>query len=244
VTTGSGPYGQRPNQRRPTSRRSEGRRPTPVATRQALLDAGLRLLADDPAAGAFGHLKAGRVAAEAGRTTGAFFHHWPSQEDYVLDLIDYAFRPEQAESLQAVQADLAEGLEAGREVGEALLSACRTALDSIADEPQTAIEFLMWKRATIDPEFGSWVAERYRDLDAAGAPLFTDLIALTGRQVRPPFTVETAAALVTAIAHGLVLRHAVARQTYPPDILGWVVMALLPLITAPTKDHREAAEVV
>jgi AcrR family transcriptional regulator len=204
----------------------------------------LRLLADDPAAGALGHLKAGRVAAEAGRTTGAFFHHWASQEDYVLDLIDYGFRPEQAESLGAVQADLAAALEEGKEVGDALLSACRTALDSIAVEPQTAMEFLMWKRASTDPEFGAWVAERYRDLDAAGAPLFTDLIALTGRQVRPPFTVETAAALVTAVAHGLVLRHAVERQTYPPDILGWVVMALLPLITAPSEDHRDAAEIV
>jgi hypothetical protein len=203
----------------------------------------LRLLAADPAAGALSHLKAGRVAGEAGRTTGAFFHHWPSQEDYALDLIDYAFRPERAESLGAVQADLAEGLEAGREVGEALLSACRTALDSIAVEPQTAIEFLVWKRASTDPAFGAWVADRYRELDAAGAPLFTDLIALTGRQVRPPFTVETAAALVTAVAHGLVLRHAVERQTYPPDILGWVVLALLPLITAPSEDHRHAAEI-
>jgi AcrR family transcriptional regulator len=202
------------------------------------------LLADDPAAGALGHLKAGRVAAEAGRTTGAFFHHWASQQDYVLDLIDYGFRPEQAESLRAVQADLAEALETGKEVGDALLSACRTALDSIAVEPQTAMEFLMWKRASTDPEFGAWVAERYRDLDAAGAPLFTDLIALTGRQVRPPFTVESAAALVTAVAHGLVLRHAVERQTYPPDILGWVVMALLPLITAADEDHRDAAEIV
>lgn len=209
-----------------------------------MLDAGLRLLAADPAASAFSHLKAAKVAAEAGRTTGAFFHHWASQEDFVRDLIDYGFQPGQAESLGAVQADLASELAAGVDVVEALLSTCRTGLQSIAEEPQTAIEFLMWKRASIDPEFRAWVAERYRDLDAAGAPLFAELIALTGRRVRPPFTVETAATLVTAVAHGLVLRHAIEREIYPPDILGWAVIALLPLITAPEDDSRDAGQMV
>jgi AcrR family transcriptional regulator len=220
------------------------RRKSPETTRQALLDAGLRLLADDPAASAFGHLKAARVATEAGRTSGAFFHHWASQEEYVLDLIDYAFQPEQAATLRAVQADVERALRAEATVVDALLTACRTALDSLAVEPQTAIEFLMWKRATKDPEFGAWVAGRYRKLDAAGAPFFGELVALTGRRVRPPFTVESAAALVTAIAHGLVLRRAVEEHTYPQDILGWVVIALLPLLTAAEDDRDDATGTV
>jgi AcrR family transcriptional regulator len=219
-------------------------RKAPETTRRALLDAGLRLLAADPAANAFGHLKAARVAAEAGRTSGAFFHHWASQEAYVLDLIDYAFRPEQAATLRAVQGEVEQALAADATVVDALLTGCRTALESLAVEPQTAIEFLMWKRATTDLEFGAWVRERYRELDAAGAPFFGDLIALTGRRVRAPFTVESAAALVTAVAHGLVLRQAVEPQTYPSDVLGWAVIALLPLLTSEPHDPDDAARIV
>jgi AcrR family transcriptional regulator len=219
------------------------RRTSPEETRRDLLEAGLRLLAEDPAANAFGHLKAGRVAAEAGRTSGAFFHHWASQHDYVLDLIDYAFQPEQSATLGAVQRALERSLTAEESAGAALLAVCRAALESLPKEPQTAIEFLMWKRASADEEFGQWVHERYRSLDAAGAPLFGRLLELTGRRIRAPFTVESAAALVTAVAHGLLLRHLVDDGTYPPDILGWVVIALLPLLTAADDDLGAGAVV-
>jgi AcrR family transcriptional regulator len=226
-----------------TSARSR-QRPSPEDTRRDLLDAGLRLLAEDPAANAFGHLKAGRVAAEAGRTSGAFFHHWASQDDYVLDLIDYAFQPEQSATLTVVDQALERSFSTEESAGATLLSVCRAALRSLPSEPQTAIEFLMWKRASSDPQFGEWVRGRYRELDAVGSPLFARLVELTGRRVRPPFTVESAAALVTAVAHGLLLRHLVEDETYPPDILGWVVVALLPLLTAAHDDDLGAARIV
>src|SRR5947207_2528835 len=140
------PLPRRPG-RAPHPSRSR-RRTSPDDTRRDLLEAGLRLLAEDPAASAFGHLKAGRVAAEAGRTSGAFFHHWPSQDDYVLDLIDYAFQPEQSATLGVVQQALERSLTAETSAGAALFAVCRAALGSLPNEPQTAIEFLMWKRAS------------------------------------------------------------------------------------------------
>jgi hypothetical protein len=39
-----------------------------------------------------------------------------------------------------------------------------------------------------------------------------------------------------AIAQGLLVRHMVDEDTYPRDILGWILIQLLPLITA-AADH-------
>jgi AcrR family transcriptional regulator len=220
------------------------RRADPEDTRRQLLEAGLRLLATDPAATAFGMLKASSVAAQASRTTGAFFHHWPTQDDYILDLIDYAFRAEQSTSLSAVAAALEESVRAGEARAETLLTVCRTALESLTTEPQTAIQFLMWKRSSSDPDFAAWMHERYEALDAAGAPLFEQILALTGRKIRPPFSVESAGALMIALAQGLLVRHVVEENTYPRDILGWILIQLLPLITAAPEDDRDAAAAI
>ena len=68
-------------------------------TREELLEAGLRLLLRLPASAAFGHLTAARIASEAGRTSGAFFHQWPTTEAYLDDFIAYVLRPEMAVNL-------------------------------------------------------------------------------------------------------------------------------------------------
>ena len=47
-----------------------------------------------------------------------------------------------------------------------------------------------------------------------------------------------------AIAQGLLVRHAVEKDTYPRDILGWILIQLLPLITSAPEDERDAAAAV
>src|SRR5215207_9324243 len=116
-------------------RTGENRAAAAEATRQALLDAGVRILCRDPAAHAFGHLKAPRVSSEAGRTIGAFFHHWDSQQDYVNDLVAYVLIELPSMTFDVLDRRGDEVLASGASVNEAILDTCRASLDLVPQDP-------------------------------------------------------------------------------------------------------------
>ncbi|MFT4294138.1 MAG: hypothetical protein QM582_01865 [Micropruina sp.] len=225
-----------------TTPRRTRRRRSPEDTRRALLAAGLDILVDDPAEHAFDHLKATRVAAAAGRTTGAFFHHWPSQDDYVLDLIDFAFQPEQSTTLPLVERFVAEELMAGHPLGDVLARACELTLEHLPGDPQTIIEYLLWKRAVTDREFGRWLMERFHRLDGEGAQTFARLLELADRRPRPPFTAETVSVMLPALIQSVALRHLVDREDLPEGVTRWIVLSVIPLLTAGPGDDLDADE--
>src|SRR4051794_4788041 len=88
-------------------------------TREELLHAGLRLLLELPASSAFGHLTAAKIAAEAGRTTGAFFHQWATLDSYLADFVAYIMRPELSVDLQGTAERLLENLGHGQSFASA-----------------------------------------------------------------------------------------------------------------------------
>ncbi len=63
-----------------------------VTTRDRLLAAGIRLFREGRLA-ILRSLTAGTVADEAGYHRQTFYRHWETQNDYVADLIELAFRP-------------------------------------------------------------------------------------------------------------------------------------------------------
>lgn len=218
------------------------RRPrSPEATRAALLAAGLQILAADPAEHAFDHLKAARVATAAGRTQGAFFHHWATQDDYVFDLIDYAFAPEHSTTLPVVEQSLVADLTAGLSLADAVTKATAAALAAMPGDPQTVIEFLIWKRAVSDAAFGTWLLERYQSLDRVHAPMFARLLALVGRRPRPPYTAETVAMAIPALVQTVSMRELVDGSVRPTGLTASIVLAVLPLLTAAADDDRDAS---
>lgn len=219
--------------------RSRQRRRSPEETRAALLAAGLEILAADPAEHAFGHLKAARVAAAAGRTQGAFFHHWSTQADYVFDLVDYAFAPERSTTLGVVEESFAAALTTGATLRDAIVGACAAALEAIPSDPQTVIEFLIWKRAVTDREFGGWLLERYRRLDRVHSPMFAQLLALARRRPRPPLTEETLPAVLPALMQSLSIRALVEPSDSAGQLTASVVLVVLPLLTAADDDDRD-----
>ena len=221
--------------------RPRQRRRSPEQTRADLLAAGLRILAADPAEHAFDHLKAARVAAAAGRTQGAFFHHWATQDDYVFDLIDYAFTPEHSTTLPVVAQSLVADLAAGLSLAESVQRACEAALGAMPNDPQTVIEFLIWKRAVTDPAFGGWLLQRYRSLDRVHSAMFARLLELVGRRPRPPYTAETIAMAIPALVQTVSMRELVDESVRPAGLTGSIILAVLPLLTAAPDDDRDTA---
>ncbi|GAA1916456.1 TetR family transcriptional regulator C-terminal domain-containing protein [Nocardioides marmoribigeumensis] len=209
-------------------------------TRAELLEAGLTLLMEQPASAAFGHLTAAKVANQAGRTTGAFFHQWPTLEAYLQDFIGFVLRPSMSKNLNDTVERLLVELGAGKPFAEALTAAGGPVPEETARDPQTVTELLMWNRALHDDEFREAVATHYEGLDGEARLTYEGLMELLGREVRPPFTTETIGSAVTAVAQGLALRASMTPGHYPPQMFGWMVLALIPLFTREPGDGREA----
>jgi AcrR family transcriptional regulator len=213
-------------------------------TRDELLAAGHRLLVEAPAATAFGHLTANRVATAAGRTTGAFFHQWPTIEDYLQDLLAFVMHPDRSVALRSASEAIAAELAAGHPFTDAIIAACRDTVQVTTRDPQTIVELLAWVRSLHDEPFRIQFARLYPGLDADATAVFSALIQLLGREPREPFTVETIAAICTAIAQGLASREALTPGFYPRDVYAWLILSITPLMTRALEDTRTAGKFV
>jgi AcrR family transcriptional regulator len=212
------------------------------ATREALLNAGRKLLLEQPASGVFSHLTAARVATAAGRTTGALFHQWPTLDDYLHDLLAWLFAPSESQTLaEFVGRVAASGLDGGT-LATGLLDAARYGMQVLPSDPHSLAELLMWNRATRDEEFRAQVATLYPALDAVGGEFVEALLEATGREMRPPYTPQTLAALCSGVLQGLAIRTVITPDFYPPDAAGQILITLVPLFTRVPGDPADAAD--
>jgi AcrR family transcriptional regulator len=215
------------------------------ATRQALLGAGRRILLDLPATRAFSHLTASRVATEAGRTTGALFHQWPTLDAYMQDLIALVFAPSQSETFPAIAATILEVFDKSGSLHDAIVAGSHDALRTSPHDPHTIVELLTWNRAARDDGFRQEVAPHYEALDAMGGELIEGLLALAGREMRPPFTSDVFAAVCAGMVQGIAIREVMTPGYYPPDILGWILITLTLLFTRiPGEDPETVPELI
>jgi AcrR family transcriptional regulator len=209
-------------------------------TREALLAAGAHLLATDPSH-AFGVLRASHVARQAGRTTGAFFNIWPTQEAYLGDLVDYVLSPERGTTGAAVGTVVADGLRTGADEDAVLLAIAKVVLAEVPNDPQTVLELLLWSRANGDRALRRHLAERYRILDEASAEAFTIYLRHNGRRMRRGFSAELLSATLQDVSQIIGLREAVAEGTYTPEHLAALYRLILEYMTCAADDRRTPA---
>ena len=196
-----------------------------------MLEAGRRLLLEEPASGAFSHLTATRVATAAGRTTGALFHQWPTLDDFLDDLLTRLFDPSQSRTFDEFRTRTVEVAATGGSLGDGVIAAARESLDVLPQDPHTVAELLAWSRACHDEQFRTRVAALYPDLDQVGGEFISGLLTLSGREMRPPYTEETFAAICAGILQGLAIRSVLTPDFYPPDVAGHALLALIPIFT-------------
>src|SRR3954447_15836845 len=104
-------------------------------TRAALLDAGAGLLREEPVGAVLSQLTARAVADRAGRTTGAFFHHWRSQEAYQQDLLAYVLEPARITSTGEAVDSVFDGLKTGGDPMRVLLETARGNFAGVLADP-------------------------------------------------------------------------------------------------------------
>ena len=201
-------------------------------TRRALLEAGAALLREDPVGSVLSQITGRAVAERAGRTTGAFFHQWETQEAFHRDLmsfiLDPARMPSTAEAAQAITA----GLRSGHPPDDLLRRAAEANFAGVRVDPYVPLWQALWSKHPGDEHITGLLRENYSAVTAQVTPLFAGLLEASGRVMRPPFTVETMAVTATALVQGLSLRAAVDPDAVPvsgPDDAtpGWDLFATL-----------------
>jgi AcrR family transcriptional regulator len=184
-------------------------------TRAALLEAGAALLREEPVGSVLSQLTARSVAARAGRTTGAFFHQWRSQEAYQRDLLAYVLDPERIASVAEAQDAILGGLRTATDPVRVLEDTARDNFQSMQADPYIPLWHALWAKHGSDRYVHDLLRHHIRSVTASVAALLDAVLTASGRRLRPPFTLDALAVAITAVAQGLELRVAIEPERVP-----------------------------
>jgi AcrR family transcriptional regulator len=184
-------------------------------TRAALLEAGAGLLREEPVGAVLSQLTARAVAERAGRTTGAFFHHWRSQEAYQRDLLAYVLDPARISSTAEAADHILGALQRGTDPVQVLGDAARSNFASVRVDPFVPLWNALWSRHGSDEYVHDLLRQHFQSVTGQVASLMEAVLTASGREMRPPFTPDAFAVVITALVQGLALRVAIEPERVP-----------------------------
>lgn len=225
-------------------------------TRLALLAAGADLLREQPVGRILDQVTAPEVARRAGRTIGAFYHHWTDQDAYRRDLLNWVL-VHPAIPVAAALAEVSRALTDGTPAESLVRWSTRLGLQIALDRPEFALTVALSALARRDERTRELLGLHYARIDEAVVPVVETLLASQGWAPRPPFDVRALAMVFTALAEGLVLRAVADPGAVPQDLpdetgapeddawglLGVTVFALLPMLTMPVGPPEAGVDV-
>jgi AcrR family transcriptional regulator len=184
-------------------------------TRAALLEAGADLIREEPAGAILSQLTARAVSDRAGRTTGAFFHHWASQDAYRRELIAYLLDPARIPSTAEAADAILGGLRSGADPVQVLGAAARGNFASVRADPFVPLWNALWAKHGSDEYVHEVLRQNFSSVTGQITPLIEAVRVASGREMRAPFTVDSFAVVVTALVQGLALRVAIEPERVP-----------------------------
>jgi AcrR family transcriptional regulator len=208
-------------------------------TRLRLLDAGLSVLGEQPTDKLFEKLQARPIAARAGLSTGAFYHHFVGPDEYIEALLHHSLErrpnPELAVSMPEFEARARDGAS----FVEAFLPMTDRMLEFNRSDPTFKLMLAVAAKAPRDRE----IRDRLKSMYAVATAEVADYCDLTrellGREWRPPFTKQDLADAFLAMYEGLGLRQSVDPEAVPPERFGLLLLTIIELMSRPTGSSED-----
>ena len=217
-------------------------------SRAAILQAGADLIVEHASRHPFAALRLRGLCDRAGYSTGAFYVHWASLDEYYDDLAKHLSGDEMFGAEFQALAELAD---------------CCAELDAVDAIARVADEDLglLVRNEVWDAEElmnVTWGRTRYRERtargyehhDKAGGEIYGSILARKGREPRPPLDWDQIGRVIQAIAEGLGLRYKIDPNAVPPTsdshlgIYAMSVAAVLAVLTRPIGDDTDANEAI
>ncbi len=202
---------QQPNERNRRQSKDETRRELLAAAHEMLLEEGL-----PPGI----NLKLTEVLKQKGLTTGAAYHIWDSQRSFQEDLMTHiAEEFDFAQTTLATEAKTHRGAveEVAAQVSEDLDEAARSyAIDyfeRFRHRPEFYLALQLWGIKEPSAKVTAAVCNGYDSIHRDFVEMFELSLAVAGRRMRAPFTIDEATVAITALTEGLALR-----QRFNPSI--------------------------
>ena len=219
-----------------------GRRSRGERARARFLDAGLGVFNELVLAELLAEIGPSRVAQQLGDVSvGAFHHHFAKQADYIAALAAHGLAPATDEVAPETAELLFEIVRLpDTEVVGHLERICAREFDRLRTDGRDGFRFrlCLWAKADEPAVWRELDAALVRQ-DAALGAAYEVILERWGREFRPPFTVESAKVVFSALMEGLMLRHLVRPGDADAALFARTALALLPAMTRPMGDEKE-----
>jgi AcrR family transcriptional regulator len=204
-------------------------------TREALLDAGVELLAGLSAVDLVAAMRTREIARRAGVSPPTFFHHFRTVEEYARALVDHVYSSDR-KPLEGVVTD---GLREARRLtlpAEQSIAYHTRDLLGLAADPEYRLRTGLWALggATVDERYGGFLREVDRQLMPQAQALHDGW----GREVRPPLDLRSYLAVQIALVTGSVARHLADPTVMTPERYARAAAALSMVMLRPKGDRR------
>ena len=176
-------------------------------TRSRLLDAGIELLHEVGLRAGVAHVRLAEVARRAGYAPSAAYRCWDSQEDFHRDLAAAALAWRSDAALIGDTTRMVRAIISAQAPWQEVL---RVGGNSNVHRTPAEVEFhtalALRAAAGCDPELLLAAEERVAEGLRAHVELYTVLLNVYGREVRPPYTIELVSATIGALADGFAIQ--------------------------------------
>lgn len=223
-------------------------------TRDSLLRAGRDILTATPVGGLAAHVRSGEVAKRANMSVGSLYYHWLSQDDYLLDLVEYVLATMSEERAKHAHHQACDLFTAARAGGASLATATREAGNQVfadlQDDPSVYVQLTLWAAHREDQEISDRLKDMYERVEEHWIPKLDETNERQGRRWRPPFDAKAMMTTMTALAEGLLLRSkvdpdAVPDSTHDGEVwsqFATTVIGLYLTMTAPVDESSDQPE--
>jgi AcrR family transcriptional regulator len=218
---------------------SGGRTEQAEQTRQRLLEAGLRMLRDEPAERLFDHLHAKAISSRASVSTGSFYHHFASQDGYIGSLLEYALANQKNPPFAQAVAAFEDQLALGASFLDAITVSCARVMEWQQTNHTFQLQMAVWARSQRDTAMIKRLDRMYRMVEDETSEYYDVILKLVGREMRPPFVVADLGGTFTAIFEGLSVRRAVSPVAVPADRFGNLLVAVITMMTRVVGDEED-----
>lgn len=156
-----------------------------------------------------------------------------SNEGLLRNLVTTWLDPDRTGTTERLATDLLDGV-ADNPV-ETIRMLCAAFVDEVQETNIAEVQLALWAGRS-DPEISAGLRGIYEHLDRIVGDLVDGLLTHWGRSMRPPLTTRDLAVIATAFVEGTLLRQRVFPESTSNDLLGTLLLAVLPTMTRHDKE--------